>query len=78
MKRDKSPDAQSAGVVIPGGSGTPELRGPEGMSQEDIKYRMLLQEAILWVSRSVLEERRDEITKRAEDRVRTLMELRGS
>ena len=38
----------------------------------------MLQEAIFWVTRQVLEERKEEITKRAKDRVKTLQELRGT
>ncbi len=47
------------------------------MSEEELEYRTLLQEAILWVSRTVLEEQREEILRRAAERVRTLRELRG-
>jgi hypothetical protein len=47
------------------------------MSEEEREYRMMLQEAILWVSRAVLEEQREDILRRAEERVLTLKELRG-
>ena len=48
------------------------------MTQEELEYRTMLQEAIFWVTRQVLEERKEEITKRAKDRVKTLQELRGT
>lgn len=66
------------GTHISGGQGTPELKGPPGMPQDEIQYRMMLQEAILWVTQQVMRERREEIMMRAEDRVRTLQELRGA
>lgn len=47
------------------------------MSSDELEYRMMLQEAVLWVSKQLLSEHKEEITKRAESRVRTLMELRG-
>ena len=51
---------------------------PKGeISEDELKYRMLLQEAILWVTQRIVEEHREEIIKRAEDRVKTLQELRG-
>lgn len=53
-----------------------EQQQPE-MSPEELEYRTLLQEAILWVTRQVLEEQRTDIIARAEERVKTLKELRG-
>ncbi len=54
----------------------PANPAPE-MSPEDLEYRMLLQEAILWVTIQILVEQREEITRRAVERLRTLAELRG-
>jgi len=50
---------------------------PAGMTDEELTYRKLLQEAILWVTKQVLDEQRADILKRAKDRVKTLRELRG-
>ncbi len=54
-----------------------QLPASGGMPPEEIEYRTLLQEAILWASKQVLDEQRADILKRAEARVRTLQELRG-
>ena len=48
------------------------------MTKEELEYRMLLQEAILWASSQLLAEQKEEITKRALERVKQLRELRGS
>ena len=48
------------------------------MGPEEYEYRLMLQEAVIWVTRQVLDEMREEITKRAKDRVKTLRELRGT
>ncbi len=65
-----------SGFRVSGGV-TSEPGAPGGMPEDELTYRMMLQEAILWVSKQILEEHREEITKRAEVRVRTLQELRG-
>lgn len=80
-KRTESPALGKRSDVAPGmvrgGVGTPEPRVPPGMLPEELEYRTLLQEALLWVSKQVLEEQREDILTRAEARVRTLQELRG-
>ncbi len=48
------------------------------MSADELEYRTMLQEAVFWATRQILAEQKEEITKRAEARVRTLMELRGA
>jgi hypothetical protein len=46
---------------------------PEGA---DLERRKMLQEALLYVTQQVLEERREEIVKRAEERIAALQILR--
>ncbi len=58
------------GMIVPSFPG--EAKRPD--VPED---KMLLQEAILWVTRNFLDEHRAEIIKRAEERVKQLLELRG-
>ena len=74
MKRQAE---KQPGLVIPEGQGVPEVP-TGGMAPGELEYRTMLQEAIFWVTRQVLEERKEEITKRAKDRVKTLQELRGT
>ena len=76
-KKKTEPKLSHPGVAA--GSGNPELReGSAGMGPEEYEYRLMLQEAVIWVTRQVLDEMREEITKRAKDRVKTLRELRGT
>ncbi len=64
-----------AGVTAAGGFA--KQTAPEGMPFDELEYRMLLQEAILWVTHQVIQERAAEIKERATERARTLLELRG-
>jgi hypothetical protein len=74
-QRKEAPKAHP-GITV---QGQPALspQGPPGMEPDEIEYRTMLQEAILWVSKQVLDEQRKDIIARAEVRVRTLMELRA-
>ncbi len=47
------------------------------MGPEELEYRTLLQEAVLWATREVMSERKEEILALAETRIKTLIELRG-
>lgn len=69
--------SEMPGFASGNSAGKAELSGPDGMSQQEIEYRMMLQEAILWVTQQLLAEHKDEILVRAKDRVETLKELRG-
>ncbi len=69
--------AVNPAVSVGGSRGSPDALGPEGMTAEELEYRTLLQEAILWATKQVMDEQREEILLRAEARVKTLSELRG-
>lgn len=51
---------------------------PEKMSKEELEYRMMLQEAILWATQKMMQDHKEEIMRVAKARVETLRELRGS
>lgn len=48
-----------------------------GLKPDELEYRMMLQEAILWATKQIMQEQEAEIKKRAAARVQTLLELRG-
>ena len=53
-------------------------QAPEKMSKEELEYRMMLQEAILWATQKIMQDRKEEIMQIAKASVQTLRELRGT
>ncbi len=64
------------GLTVSQGADAPPA-APGGMSQEELEYRTLLQEAILWATRETMRKYETEIKQLAEGRVKTLRDLRG-
>ena len=74
----RAPAQSPATVAVGKGQDeAPQQKGPPGMSEDELQYRMMLQEAILWATQQLMTEQRDEILARAKARVKTLQELRG-
>ena len=72
------PDSAVPGIIVPFVGGTPEVSLPPGVSgAAELEYKTLLQEAIIWATKQILDECRADILARAEARVKTLQELRG-
>lgn len=67
------------GLTVSQGADEPQaaLNAPNGMSPEELAYRTLLQEAILWATRETMKKYEAEIKTLAESRVKTLRDLRG-
>lgn len=63
--------------TVPSGLAQSEPQAPGKMSEEELAYRTMLQEAILWATSQVMKEREVEIKERALARVKQLKELRG-
>lgn len=74
LPASKKPAAAAPGLTM---AASGRAAKEAALPAEELEYRMLLQEAILWATKELMAEHREEILKLAKERVKTLKDLRG-